>query len=575
MSKLSKLYTIMLGAVIFLAAPLAHAEVIRSFSSDVTLHKDSRLEVVERILYDFGSEERHGIFRTIPTTHPDAASVWYRERYMTLEDVNVMRDGKTEQFAVERINGEEDTIRVGSPDITTSGMHEYVIRYVVRGALSYPRDTYPEVHWNATGNDWEVPILYADATLYDPDGILRAERSCYRGIDGSTASCLIAATTTGIKFSTTNLAPGEGITFANAIEIAKVENNVLEKTNWMILGPAGISIALVIVAIALAYTAYRYRTKHKLSLPIVAQYEPYTGMLPMYTGVLVDGKLDPRDITAAIIDLAEQGFLKITKTERTSFFFFELDDFEIEILKILPVSAPQFSKDVLSLISAYPDPGTVIALSELAQNATHARANLETIERLRSDAVQDLTTRGFYEFIFALKDMPFTKWPAFLVKPGLIAAGMVFLFMSGLILVVVVGSAVLAALIPWNLRRLTRKGYKAVNHLEGYKLYLSVAEKDRINFHNAPEKSPAEFLSHLPYAIAFGVEEKWAKAFEDITIPTPDWYSGGQGAAFDAASLGKSFGAFSTAFTSSAGTSSSSGGGLSGGGAGGGGGGSW
>jgi uncharacterized membrane protein len=123
--------------------------------------------------------------------------------------------------------------------------------------------------------------------------------------------------------------------------------------------------------------------------------------------------------------------------------------------------------------------------------------------------------------------------------------------------------------------RKTASWFEAKNHTEGFKLFLSVTDKERFDFHNAPEKSPELFMQYLPYAVALGVEEKWAKVFEGITIPQPDWYDGGNIAAFSAASLTNDLGAFSTALSTNSGVSGSSGGGSSGGGGGGGGGGSW
>ena len=91
---------------------------------------------------------------------------------------------------------------------------------------------------------------------------------------------------------------------------------------------------------------------------------------------------------------------------------------------------------------------------------------------------------------------------------------------------------------------------------------------------------PEQFMEYLPFAIAFGVEKQWAKAFEDITIPNPDWYDGGSVGSFSAMNFTSSIGAFSSSIASSSVSSSSSsggssGGGFSGGGGGGGGGGSW
>jgi uncharacterized membrane protein len=87
--------------------------------------------------------------------------------------------------------------------------------------------------------------------------------------------------------------------------------------------------------------------------------------------------------------------------------------------------------------------------------------------------------------------------------------------------------------------------------------------------------SPEMFERFLPYAMAFGVEEAWAKAFRDIYREPPQWYSGGSGP-FNVSSFSHSIGTMSSAASSSMASSPSSsgsgGGGSSGGGSGGGGG---
>ncbi len=128
----------------------------------------------------------------------------------------------------------------------------------------------------------------------------------------------------------------------------------------------------------------------------------------------------------------------------------------------------------------------------------------------------------------------------------------------------------------------TQKGAIVREEVLGLKMYMETAEKDRINFHNAPEKNPAQFEKLLPYAMALGVEEQWAKQFEDITKSAPDWYDGG-GTSFSPVIFAHSMHDFSSANNatmvstpSSAGSGGSGfSGGGSGGGFGGGGGGSW
>ena len=126
----------------------------------------------------------------------------------------------------------------------------------------------------------------------------------------------------------------------------------------------------------------------------------------------------------------------------------------------------------------------------------------------------------------------------------------------------------------------TQKGVLMKEYLLGLKEYLQIAEKDRLAFHNAPEKKPEVFEILLPYAIVFGVEELWAKEFEGVYNIRPSWYESGQ-VAFTATAFGKDLSIFDTvlssSISSSPGSSSNAGvsSGSSGGGFGGGGGSSW
>ena len=137
----------------------------------------------------------------------------------------------------------------------------------------------------------------------------------------------------------------------------------------------------------------------------------------------------------------------------------------------------------------------------------------------------------------------------------------------------------------------TLLGRRMMDQIAGFADYLSVAEKDRMNFHNPPERTPELFERFLPYALALGVEQAWSEQFSDVLARagqaegnrsghySPRWYSG---RSFDgnfgnfASDLGSGFsGAIAAASTAPGSSSGSGGGGSSGGGGGGGGGGGW
>lgn len=121
---------------------------------------------------------------------------------------------------------------------------------------------------------------------------------------------------------------------------------------------------------------------------------------------------------------------------------------------------------------------------------------------------------------------------------------------------------------------MTDTGAKQWAKVEGFQLYMSVAEKDRLKFSDAPDKTPERFNKLLPFAVALGVEKDWAKQFEGIDVSqSTNWYVGNM-AAFSAVNLASDIGT-SFASTVSSNSSVSSSGGSAGGGVGGGGGGSW
>jgi uncharacterized membrane protein YgcG len=140
----------------------------------------------------------------------------------------------------------------------------------------------------------------------------------------------------------------------------------------------------------------------------------------------------------------------------------------------------------------------------------------------------------------------------------------------------------------WLLKAPTVAGRAAMDQIEGFKMYLDVAEGEELKRITAPppKMTPQLYESYLPAALALGVEQRWAEKFARVLeIEQPDyhptWYAGAN--AFNAASIGNFSSqlgsslssAISSASTAPGSRSGGGGGGSSGGGGGGGGGGGW
>ena len=139
---------------------------------------------------------------------------------------------------------------------------------------------------------------------------------------------------------------------------------------------------------------------------------------------------------------------------------------------------------------------------------------------------------------------------------------------------------------------MTEKGLELSNYLDGLELYISMAEKERLEFNQSAKSAPKDdeglvrlYEKLLPYACIFGLEETWLKEiqkyYENLNY-SPDWYYGNDILTYSmfrnmmstTASTISSNTAWSNS-SSSSGFSGGGGGGFSGGGGGGGGGGSW
>jgi uncharacterized membrane protein len=136
----------------------------------------------------------------------------------------------------------------------------------------------------------------------------------------------------------------------------------------------------------------------------------------------------------------------------------------------------------------------------------------------------------------------------------------------------------------WWISAPTPDGRKILDHIAGFKQYLSIAEGERLDrMTGAPDDTPELFEKYLPYAIALGVENRWANRFADVLARAQaagqqsfGWYSGSSSPWSNPTAFVDSVGGSLSSAVGAASTApGSGGGGSSGGGGGGGGGGGW
>lgn len=571
-TKITLLNIIFFLGLFFVFVPNAHAEIIRDFNSQIKINSDSSILVTETIKYDFGSLEKHGIFRDIPIRYKTSSG----NKSINLELQNITIDGQKENYEISK-NGSSESIKIGKAESVITGEHTYVISYIVKGSINY-FENLDELYWNVTGNGWPVVIENTSVSIEMPSlDKKEVDISCYEGILGSNEKCMteIKDNLFTVK-ATRSLQPSEGLSFAIDFpkgivhQPTKIENILnLVKDNLISLLP-------IIVFLIMFFVWNKYGKDPKSYLTIIAQYEPPKGMKPTLVGSLVDGKPDFRDITAGLIYLAEQGFIKIKRLEKEG--ILGRVDYEIELTKD---PTREVEDTELSILKLYFENNLVVGsikkISDFKQDISFASSARKIINNL----YQEMTNKGFY-----VKNPNKSKGLYILISIAFVFLGMSFFANAtgsiGIFSIII--SGVIITIFGLLMGKKTKLGAETKDHILGFKLFLSITEKDRLNFHDAPEKSPEQFMEFLPYAIALGVENKWAKQFENVYINQPSWYQGNMTGAFIASSFVSNMSDFSNSVNTSLSYTSKNaanggfggaGGGFSGGGFGGGGGGSW
>src|SRR2546421_6290036 len=586
---LAVLAALWLAALATVSAQADEAWVITSFHSDIRIATDSSLSISEDIRVDFGSLEKHGIFRTIPmrSRYDDTPDRYYD---LTVQSVT---DGSRPVPYTTSIVEDNEVIKIGDANITVSGVHRYVIAYKVVGAMNTFAD-HDELFWNVDGGLWPVPKQSVTASVTMPAGSFR-EAACYEGPQGSREGCTVTGLDNFFTYSSTReLGSGEQMSIVPSLNkgAVNVPAPLLEARKRQFPQDAfdvnpltvGVGLLLLLAGVGLivrfwlrhgrdlAYLTRYYQTndaapdrlepvfQHE---PVVVEFEPPQNLRPAELGLILDESADTKDVTATIVDLAVRGFLTIGEVPGKRDWM--LTQKSGDVASLLPYER--------TLYTVLFGPRQQVKISEL-KGTFHS-----TLSTAEGEVYADAMTRKFFR---ARPDMVRMATVGVAILIALVGAGLTFVlgltFGGGLIGVAVILVGVVLMLMHRAMASRTAAGREVMQKTLGFRLYMTTAEKYR---QQLAEKAEI-FTQLLPYAIVFGCVSRWAKAFEGIDMSASNsWYVGNAPfqAAFLSSSLESMNSSLSSAIASTPPSSGSSsgfgGGGSSGGGGGGGGGGSW
>jgi uncharacterized membrane protein YgcG len=483
----------------------AQEERIIQFDVQLDVKKDRSIHVVEEIkVYAAGLVIRRGITRSLPEKR-DMKGKTMRMRY---DIIRVERDGQKESYFTRSGNGYR-TLYIGEEDVMLPpGVYTYTIEYEVPNQVGLFEE-YDEIYWNAVGTNVDFGVEKATCNVTLPAGASILQDTAYTGIFGSTgADYQVEHSPSGSFYQTTRaLGTGEGFSIAIGFQKGIIEPPGLFQR-------FGTLITIIIGFLFLiAYFVYTW-WKYGVDPPKPTAYPLYDApdhLSPASINYIFEEKYQRKSFTASIIKLAIKGYLKIEEQEVKKLLFFKRKIYHLIKLKEADGVLPKEEQKIMeTLFSGGRDLVEIDGeYHEYVEDAYNDhKANLKVQHRtfireghnLRFLTIPILMTIAVMILaVVLLVNSPFIE-------------GINIIPMAAFVPVAIIGIILYAYLI----KKPTEEKLELQSRIEGYKMYLEMAEKDRLRLLNPPEKTPEVFEQALPYAFALGVEHKWAEQFKDI-----------------------------------------------------------
>src|SRR5581483_4022998 len=521
LAALAALLSIVIAVVLpGVASADANDFVVTNFAADYYLTRadaQGQMRVVEQINVNF-HDYNHGILRAIPTS--------YKGHSLNLKINKVSSaSGAPSQYTTSGSNGNE-VLKIGDPNRTITGAQEYTIDYTMDNVIAFYGD-HDELYWDVNGDQWSQPFTAVRATIHLPSGLRLSSHQpvCYAGSYGGYAQdCTIAANSSAVVSQANEVASGQTLTVVLG----------LQKGYFKPMGFADyvrdywVQVAELVVPIAVLGGAgfvwwWRRGRDAKGTGVIIAQYDAPDDMSPLEVYGIMHFTVQPKALTATIVGLAIRKYIRIIERDNKKTFSLKKKAYSLQLLKKDWTQLSGWEQEIMFALFNRIEEGGEVDLAALATKLSSTASNV------KKSVVAGLTNRGY-----------FVSNPTKYASLGLLpAAALVWIFVPGAVWLRVgfIAGAVMAAAFYHFSSARTAAGVRAKEHILGLKLYLQVAEKERIQklqspdapymqSQPAPEKTVELFEKLLPYAMVLGVEEAWAKQFASIYTNPPDWYTG-------------------------------------------------
>lgn len=558
---------------------------ITEYRASFDVDDKGELTAVEDIQAVFPSG-RHGIFRYWDVVDSADPGVRY---IPTVKGITM--DGQVVRYDLSWTTNDRFLVaQVGDPDVYLSaGTHRYRLSYTIPGAIS-PGSAGANARfassagegtgapgsaflWSVVAQGWGMRIDKAVVTIGLPAPAGRVQ--CSVGAKAARACTIEGSGTPKVTVSGANLAPRTGMTVrATMAPAAPARATLPWSITWdPILGRSVVGVILVLVGAGIALVGGiawgRMAREDPPGFPV--QYAPPNGLGPVQVVFMHREDTGSDALAATLLYLAERGVVKLDRSPGDG------DDWTITGITdgqnweaLDPVARQVATELGIRFGGTFTAERRSVGSGKVLASARHRIEPAVRDWAIDAGLVRSAPDERVGQVAFGLAAvfaiLGFTGW-AWPTAWGLPFAAFV------------IGAAGLMS--TGVGRRRTTSGRLVWSRAGGFERLLSTpSAEDRFDFSARKDL----FISYIPYAVAFGVADRWAQKYRTAVgeePPVPTWYPYYFVGSSQGFYSGGGLDSFSSALSSSisaytASQSASSGGGGGGfGGGGGGGGGSW
>ena len=532
---------------------------ITSYQVGMDLSKDGTLRSIEQLDVNTGFDRR-GIFRIFDTAPRSGNGPEH-----PVSDVTVTRDGQVEPAEFVPSAKGTSSLRIGDAAVILSpGSHTYVIGSTTTDVLEQGQDGTVVWWWNVVGSGWQMSMEQVTVEVALP-----AEPQEVECVQGRRTPCTAAVDGTKVRLSTGPLKPYTPVTLRvtfpkGALPTPPGPAPSDSSNTWLfaaLLGLAGIAVSVVL---------WRATREREPGMPVL--FEPPEGISPAMGVRILDETGGPDDLQATLFHLAERGVLQLTQTD---------DSWTVALVADPALADGTGEREVLRYLGLV-GPGDNFTVSRTKSSGEKiAKATKELNTWMSAAQTNYLTKSGAGSAARAV---------GWIATGGVLAMAGIYHFggSASRNVPLLVGAAVLSVgllgviMDPRTRTVHNEAGRDAWSRVGGFARFLST-DSSESRFDAAAHLD--WFPRYLPWALALGVSEEWAKRYEaqgvsldGAAVPYVFWYGAGSHSWHDMSmsdSFNAAVGAASATYAASQAASSGGGGFGGGSGGGGGGGGSW